>query len=84
MSTWPTACGRMGAVREWMWMPMDLAVFGAGTTVGIGLTCSSTLALEARSVLFHSVLATEIGGAKYRGPFCFWVFDKEERSVRLP
>ena len=45
MSTWPTAWGRIGAVRGWMWMPIDLADSGAGTIVGIVLLCAIALAL---------------------------------------
>ena len=37
-----------------MWMPIDLAVFGAGTTVGTVFGCAIRLALRTRSVPVNS------------------------------
>ena len=57
MRTWPTAWGRIGAVRGWMWIPIDLADFGAGIIVGIagiGMDCAIALALGTTSVPIDS------------------------------
>lgn len=61
MRTWPTAWGRMGAVRGWMWMPTDLAALGTGMIVGIVLGRTIGLALDTKSVLINSVYGSRIG-----------------------
>ena len=65
MRTWPTAWGRIGVVRGWMWMPTDLAASTVETTVGIGLSCAIALALEGDQSMSVQSTAIETGGDLY-------------------